>query len=483
MFHLWLEAADWQELSAVCLLDQSAAYDLLCHQTLKEKLSLYNFSEDSISWLMSYLSDRTQQVQVESKSSSPLECHDHGVPQGSVLGGLLHVINSNDLPACHDEGEGIVYVDDDSDTVHASDPDSLRQLIEQEANNSANWMKDNRLCVAGEKSKLLIIGTRKLRESKVHTEAKIVVDNKEITETASEKLLGLVVNNELTWKNHLHGDADHEGLIPKLSKRIGMLKKISKHMPKQNLKNFVSGLFYSVMSYCLPVFGNVFGLEQYKETNSRYTSFTVSDNNQLQMLQNKVNRLLLGADYNTSTADLVRDTESLSVQQMIAYQTTVAVHKVVQSNKPTYLANKMKVKNQSMHLRGRLGSIGQPEHSLSIAREGFVFRGVSIFNKLDESLKNEPKCEKFKTGVRNWVKKNIPIKPSPKYSNFSKRQLCDQPNPPPPPDPPDQPNSILRYLIPAQVRTEPRSRSSPPHSNQQTRYQVQKNIKNYFYPT
>ena len=33
LFDLWLEAAEKQELSAVCLLDQSSAYDLLCHQT------------------------------------------------------------------------------------------------------------------------------------------------------------------------------------------------------------------------------------------------------------------------------------------------------------------------------------------------------------------------------------------------------------------------------------------------------------------
>ena len=62
---------------------------------------------------MLYLGDRTQQVQIESKVSPALDCGDHGVPQGSVLGGLLHIINSNDFPACHEEGEAIVYVDDD----------------------------------------------------------------------------------------------------------------------------------------------------------------------------------------------------------------------------------------------------------------------------------------------------------------------------------------------------------------------------------
>merc|ERR1711888_6340 len=60
MFDLWLEAAERHELSAVCLLDQSAAYDLLCHRTLKKKLELYNFSEESVEWLMSYLGGRTQ---------------------------------------------------------------------------------------------------------------------------------------------------------------------------------------------------------------------------------------------------------------------------------------------------------------------------------------------------------------------------------------------------------------------------------------
>ena len=179
MFDLWLEAAEKHELSAVCLLDQSAAYDLLCHRTLKKKLELYNFSEESVEWLMSYLGGRTQLVQIESKTSEPLEVGDHAVPQGSVLGGLLHVINSNDFPACHEVGESVVYVDDDSDTVSSKDPVELRDSIEREAGNSAQWLKDNRLCVAGSKSKLLVIGTNQMRRSKLSEELKIVVDGQE----------------------------------------------------------------------------------------------------------------------------------------------------------------------------------------------------------------------------------------------------------------------------------------------------------------
>ena len=131
------------------------------------KLKLYNFDESSVEWLMSYLRGRTQIVQIEARTSNQLDCGDSGVPQGSVLGGLLHVINSNDFPACHESGEAVVYVDDDSDFVSDKEPANLKAKIQAEAENSVSWLKDNRLCVAGEKSKFLILGSPEMRALKL----------------------------------------------------------------------------------------------------------------------------------------------------------------------------------------------------------------------------------------------------------------------------------------------------------------------------
>ena len=393
LLDMCLEAADAGELSALCLLDQSAAYDLLDHQILKEKLRLYNFGDSSIDWLMSYLGGRTQLVQVESRTSSQLDCEDSGVPQGSVLGGLLHVITGNDFPACHNEGKAVVYVDDDSDFVRDSDPAILNMKIQDEAENSAKWLKDNRLCVAGEKSKLMGLGTSEMRAAKLISteEMKITVDGKEIFESTSEKLLGLVLNNKLTWKNHLYGDQDNTGLIAQLGKRLGMLKQLSKHMSKEKLSYFSNGMFYSKLNYCLPVFGNIFGMETYKEENRRFFSFTIKDNNTLQVLQNKLNKILLDAEYNTPTEDLLNQTGSLSILQMIAYHTAVSTYKIVQSGKPSYIAAKMQVRQGNQNTRQGAGTVSQPGYTLNMAREGFIYRGATIFNKLDESLRKEPK--------------------------------------------------------------------------------------------
>ena len=68
-----------------------------------------------------------------------------------------------------------------------------------------------------------------------------------------------------------------------------------------------------------------------------------------------------------------------------------------------------------MELRGRLKAIRQPKYKLSIAREGFIYRSATIFNKLDDDLRNEVKVDKFKVGLRKWILQNIAIKPVPRF--------------------------------------------------------------------
>ena len=136
------------------MIDQSAAYDLLDHFLFPKKLKEYKFDEASIEWIRSYLGDRKQCVKVESKTSELLDCEESGAPQGSVLAGVFHIINSNDMPDCHEEAESVIFVDDDTDSVRAKQPEELVEKLQREVDNSVNWLKDNRLCVAGDKSKI-----------------------------------------------------------------------------------------------------------------------------------------------------------------------------------------------------------------------------------------------------------------------------------------------------------------------------------------
>ena len=62
---MWMQASEKKKLSGVCMIDQSAAYDLLSHSHFMEKLRLYNFDEEYVNWCKSYLGEKSQCVQVE----------------------------------------------------------------------------------------------------------------------------------------------------------------------------------------------------------------------------------------------------------------------------------------------------------------------------------------------------------------------------------------------------------------------------------
>ena len=86
-----------KQISALILLDLSAAFDTVVHQILLSRLSLnFGITGSALSLLSSYLSNRSQSVVINSVASDSSSVTS-GVPQGSVLGPLLFTLYTTPL--------------------------------------------------------------------------------------------------------------------------------------------------------------------------------------------------------------------------------------------------------------------------------------------------------------------------------------------------------------------------------------------------
>ena len=80
---------DKGHVTALTLLDLSAAFDTIDHNTQTNRLAeWYGVSGMALAWFKSYLCGRHQKNKID-KSFSDSSLLEHGVPQGSVLGPLL----------------------------------------------------------------------------------------------------------------------------------------------------------------------------------------------------------------------------------------------------------------------------------------------------------------------------------------------------------------------------------------------------------
>ena len=420
VYNHMVKAADSKKLCGTVLLDQTSAYDLVDHQLLLEKLECYNFSPLALNWFQTYLHERTFRYQIESKRSEPHPVGPYGIPQGSVLGGLLYIISQNDLPDAppdSDTGQTTLFVDDDTEQESDENPERLQTKLQSRVNSITDWLSDNRMVVEPTKTKLIVSMTREMKARRYpDLNLKIKVGNQTISQTPSEKLLGVVISEDMTWRPHIWGESWREsdnwrGIIPQLLQRLGMLRYLGRVTSNDKMRVLIPGIFTSKLTYALPLIGSTWGFAGYRSSEPMKTCFTKHDINTLQSLQRQAALLLLppstGLDLR-STESVIQDVKWLSVHQMIANSILNLFLRMTKSGVPIRFLEDLTL---SRDTRSAKGQYKNQRYNLNISLENFQNQAVRLYNSLPISIKTLDRGNRQKKELRSWVSASVKFKP------------------------------------------------------------------------
>ena len=152
--------------TALVLLDLSAAFDTIDHDTLLSCLSSrFGFAGSALKWFRSYLQDCFQSVKIGSSLSNLFKLK-FGVPQGFVLGPFLFSLYTTPLGQVIRKYTRVryhFYADDTQLFIHLSPDDSLKSFdrLKSCLNDIHVWMSENKLKLNPDKTEFIVFGEKK----------------------------------------------------------------------------------------------------------------------------------------------------------------------------------------------------------------------------------------------------------------------------------------------------------------------------------
>ena len=123
-----------------------------------------------------------------------------GVPQGSILGPLLFILNINNIVNISNLSKFILFADDKFIFKH-KEWETLINTINAEIVKTVSWFKINTLSLNVTKINFILFSS--LRKFVPQNSLQLLVDNIPVEQVVKTKIIGVVINSKLNWNDHI----------------------------------------------------------------------------------------------------------------------------------------------------------------------------------------------------------------------------------------------------------------------------------------
>lgn len=344
----------------VLYIDFEKAFDKVPISSLLHKLKHYGVRGQLLSWITDFLTNRTFQVRIGDKVSEETSITS-GVPQGSVLGPLLFLLYTCDLPT--GMSSKISLFADDAKLYNnplINQADLQNDLIKLE-----KWATDWKMIINASKCSVLHIG-------KTNPQAIYLLNGVQVRKDKSARDLGVTITSDLKWEVHI------AEIVKKANKVIYMIKKTFKKLSINMFLKIYKVYIRPIVEYCHVVW-------------SPYFVKDIEKIEQVQRRASKLPNILRLEDYPTRIQKLHLSTLYDRRKRGDLIECFKIINDYYNCNFETFFH-----KNYNTHLRGHSKKLNFERCALNPRKNFIVNRVVCEWNALNEYIISAPNKNIFK---------------------------------------------------------------------------------------
>ena len=372
---------DKKKVVIVLGVDLSAAFDTLDYEIMEKILkNRFRLEGKCLSWILSYLSNRTTCVEIIGEKSPKEDVH-FGVPQGSILGPILfsmYVTPVGDyLRTCNLKYQ--MYADDTMICLSIDEADLMN--VENRLNIILSKLIDVysslKLKINPDKTEVLIIPPKRLNV----TIEKLFLAGEEIIPVNFLKSLGVLIDNNLSWSRQINATCSS------CYNQLRKLNRIKQYLSIETRIVLVRTLILSRLDYC----------------NSLLSGATKASLNKLQLVQNAAARFIGSVRKYESVNEILYSLHWIPIHRRIEYKSLMFAHQIMhQPSSLSYLTDSFHI-NREANRKSTIYKFKPIISKTSKGEKRFSSYASKLWNSLPLNLREQTDKETYRSELKTYL--------------------------------------------------------------------------------